>query len=179
MPLTTRDRRWAILPVLAILGLGASAMAADAPKNLVKIDDKLSTSGQPAAGYFGMLHKEGFGLVVNLAPPDSQGSLPDEGALVSNNGMIYVNIPVDWHAPTISDFDFFRAVLDGNGHRKTLVHCQLNMRASSFTFLYRAISQGVPPEEARDALDAVWVPDENWTNFMQATLAANGIEFEF
>jgi len=55
----------------------------------------------------------------------------------------------------------------------------LNMRASSFTFLYRAISQGVPPEEARDALDAVWVPDENWTNFMQSTLAANGIEFEF
>jgi protein tyrosine phosphatase (PTP) superfamily phosphohydrolase (DUF442 family) len=154
-------------------------MAADAPKNLVKIDDKLSTSGQPAAGYFGMLHKEGFGLVVNLAPPDSQGSLADEGAHVGNNGMIYVNIPVDWHAPKISDFDFFRAVLDGNGHRKTLVHCQLNMRASSFTFLYRAISQGVPPEEARDALDAVWVPDENWTNFMQSTLAANGIEFEF
>ena len=151
--------------------------AADLPKNLVQIDATLTTSAQPGAAYFDSLAKDGYGMVINLAPPQSEGSLHNEGALVAGNGLIYINIPVDWHNPTATDFAFFRAALEGNGGRRTLVHCQLNMRASSFAFLYRVISDNVAPEVALEAVNAVWVPDETWTKFIEDTLAANGIEF--
>ena len=175
-----RIRRRAGLLVMLLLAAANSVAAAgnDKPKNMVVIDDRLTTSGQPPAGYFGDLASQGFGLVINLAPPDSSGSIENEGALVANNGMIYVNIPVDWHAPTGRDFAYFRAALDASDDRRTLVHCQVNMRGSSFTFLHRVISQGVAPEDALEAVHAVWVPDATWTKFIEDTLAAHGIEFE-
>ena len=74
--------------------------------------------------------------------------MPDEGKLVAEDGPTYVNIPVSWQQPTYEDFELFSAVMNGARDRKVLVHCQLNMRASAFTFLYRVIHEGVPPEEA-------------------------------
>lgn len=164
--------------ILALIGAVHTTGAAAAPKNLVQIDAVLTTSAQPAPAYFDTLAQEGYGMVINLAPPESQGSLPDEGALVGGNGMIYVNIPVDWHKPTTDDFDFFSAALNAANGRRTLVHCQLNMRASSFVFLYRVVRNEVAPEDAAEALNAVWVPDETWTTFIEETLAAHGIDFE-
>ena len=41
----------------------------------------------------------GFDVVVNLAMPDSDNALTNEGAVVSENGMTYVHIPVPWDAP--------------------------------------------------------------------------------
>ena len=48
-----------------------------------------------------------------------------------------MNIPVDWENPQEADFERFSTTLAGAGERRVLVHCQMNMRASMFTFLYR------------------------------------------
>ena len=88
---------------------------------------------------------------MNLAPPSNQGAVADEGKLVAEDGPTYVNIPVVWQQPTYEDFELFSAVMNGARDRKVLVHCQLNMRASAFTFLYRVIHEDVRARRSHES----------------------------
>jgi protein tyrosine phosphatase (PTP) superfamily phosphohydrolase (DUF442 family) len=146
--------------------------------NYVAATERLHTAGQPDAATLATLAEQGFDLVVNLAPPTNQGAVAEEGKLVAEDGPTYVNIPVDWQKPTYEDFELFSAVMNGARNRKVLVHCQLNMRASAFTFLYRVIHEDAPPEEAMQALRAVWIPRDQWAEFTADVLARNNIDFK-
>jgi protein tyrosine phosphatase (PTP) superfamily phosphohydrolase (DUF442 family) len=148
------------------------------PRNLVKISDRLHTSGQPSEAQLKGLAAGGYGLVVNLAPPTTAGSVPDEGLLVAGNGIAYVSIPVDWDRPRYEDFVFFSEVLKRAGERRVLVHCQMNFRASTFTFLYRVIYEHADPALAYDEVTAVWAPHEQWKTFAREALARHGIAFD-
>ncbi len=168
---------------LLLLALSAAACA-QAPAdtgiavNYVAATERLHTAGQPDAATLSTLAEQGFELVVNLAPPNNQGAVAEEGKLVAEDGPTYVNIPVNWQKPTIEDFELFSAVMNGARDRKVLVHCQLNMRASAFTFLYRVVHERVPPQEAMKALQAVWIPRDQWAEFTADVLARNHIDFE-
>jgi len=146
--------------------------------NYVAASERIHTAGQPNAATLATLAEQGFELVVNLAPPNNQGAVADEGKLVAEDGPTYVNIPVNWQKPTYEDFDLFSAVMNGARDRKVLVHCQLNMRASAFTFLYRVIHEHVPPEQAMEALRAVWIPRDQWATFTADVLKRNDVAFE-
>jgi protein tyrosine phosphatase (PTP) superfamily phosphohydrolase (DUF442 family) len=169
--------------LLLLLALSAAARA-QAPAetaiavNYVAATPRLHTAGQPDAATLSTLAEQGFELVVNLAPPNNQGAVPEEGKLVAEDGPTYVNIPVNWQKPTYEDFELFSAVMNGARERKVLVHCQLNMRASAFTFLYRVVHEHVPPPEAMQALQAVWIPRDQWADFTADVLARNHIDFE-
>ncbi len=121
--------------IVALFSVTQTAGAADLPQNLVQIDATLTTSAQPSAAFFATLEKDGYGMVINLAPPQSEGSLPNEGALVGDNGLIYINIPVDWHHPTASDLPFFVPRIEAQRTvAATLLHCQLEQASSSVHF---------------------------------------------
>src|SRR5262245_3967133 len=168
------------LAFLAGAAVQHAALAADPPLavNYVAATERLHTAGQPTAETLGTLGGKGFQLVVNLAPPTNQGAVADEGKLVAAQGATYVNIPVDWQKPTYADFEMFSAVMNGAEDKKVLVHCQLNMRASAFTFLHRVVNEHVPPAEAYTALKAVWVPRDQWAEFVKMVLAKNNIKFD-
>jgi protein tyrosine phosphatase (PTP) superfamily phosphohydrolase (DUF442 family) len=169
-----------------VLSLSLAATAGGQPAgsaggigaNYVAATDRLHTAGQPDAATLSTLAEQGFELVVNLAPPNNQGAVADEGKLVAEDGPTYVNIPVNWQKPTYEDFELFSAVMNGARDRKVLVHCQLNMRASAFTFLYRVIHEQTPPEQAMEALRAVWIPRDQWATFTADVLKRNNIAFE-
>jgi protein tyrosine phosphatase (PTP) superfamily phosphohydrolase (DUF442 family) len=146
--------------------------------NYVAATDRLHTAGQPNADALGTLEGRGFELVVNLAPPTSRDAVANEGKLVAEHGAAYVNIPVDWQKPTLEDFALFSAVMNGAQDRKVLVHCQMNMRASVFTFLYRVVHEHVAPAEAFAAVQKVWVPRDQWAVFTKMVLDENDIDFE-
>lgn len=175
---TTRVCSFALLLALPMATLGQTPSATPIGVNYVAATERLHTAGQPDAAMLATLGEQGFELVVNLAPPNNQGAVPEEGKLVAERGPAYVNIPVNWQQPTYEDFELFSAVMNGARDRKTLVHCQLNMRASAFTFLYRVIHEDVPPEEAMKALSAVWIPRDQWATFTADVLARNNIDFE-
>jgi uncharacterized protein (TIGR01244 family) len=160
-------------------GQTPSAGTAGAPigANYVAATERLHTAGQPNAATLATLAEQGFELVVNLAPPSSQGAVAEEGKLVTEDGPTYVNIPVSWQQPTYDDFELFSAVMNGAGDRKVLVHCQLNMRASAFTFLYRVVHEKVPPAEAMQALRAVWIPRDQWATFTADVLKRHNVDF--
>lgn len=157
---------------------GQAPAAKPIAANYVAATERLHTAGQPDAATLATLGDQGFELVVNLAPPNNQGAVPEEGKLVAEDGPTYVNIPVNWQKPTNEDFELFSAVMNGARDRKVLVHCQLNMRASVFTFLYRVIHEHVPPEEAMKALSAVWIPKDQWAAFTADELKRHNIDFE-
>jgi protein tyrosine phosphatase (PTP) superfamily phosphohydrolase (DUF442 family) len=175
------DGRHAGLALGLLLGLQHSipTAAQDAAlPNLVFIDAVLATAGQPDRAALAALGAEGYGLVVNLAPPDARNAIADEGALVTQGGASYVSIPVAWQSPLAADFDLFSAVLDAATGRRTLVHCVVNRRASVFTFLYRVVHRREPPAEAYRELAAVWTPEPHWDAFIDDILLRHGIEFE-
>ena len=152
--------------------------SAEPPVNFVAASQRIDTSGQPSADQLAGLKDKGYGVVINLAPPTSFGSLPDEGRRVSQTGIAYVNIPVDWRAPRYEDFELFSDILDHAGGRRALVHCQINKRASLFTFLYQVVRERENPDVAYERVTAIWTPDEHWKAFAGMVLARHKIDFE-
>ena len=163
--------------LLAALALRAAAHEGPAP-NRVDISPALTTSGQPTRAFLQSLKAQGFEAVVYLAPPTVGDALAEEPRIVGGQGLLFVNIPVDWERPTGADFDAFTRVMQALAGRKVYVHCQMNFRASSMVFLHRVVTLGDPPEKAWEAVQRAWVPNATWRAFIVATLRAHRIAFE-
>ena len=146
--------------------------------NYREYSETLSSSGQPNKEQLQDIWVESFKRVVYLAFSDHDTSLENEDRIVKELGMDYVNIPVNWGSPTKNDFYLFAGALQKEPGRRTLVHCQVNFRASSFSFLYRVIYQDVPVAGAKQDLDSVWTPNTVWTSFILELLEENGISPE-
>jgi len=165
-----------LLAVAAGAPLQGTAQNAELAVNHVVVHGNLHTSGQPDSSQLSMLAERGFDLVINLAPPTSQGAVATEGKLVAENGVTYVNIPVDWLNPTYENFALFSGMLNQAGDRQILVHCQVNKRASIFTFLYQVVHTKVPVQEAFEFVEQVWIPEDQWVTFGKSVLARHGID---
>lgn len=133
----------------------------------------LSSSGQPSEAQLQVIANSGFERIVFLAFSDNDESLASEDRLVKELGMEYAHIPVDWGAPRNSDFYMFAGLMRREPGKKTLVHCQVNFRASTFSFLYRVLYQDVPIDVAKEDLNGVWVPNDTWRKFIFDVLEEN------
>ncbi len=141
--------------------------------NYLEYSDSFSSAGQPGKKQLKAVREAGFERVVFLAFSDHDESIPDEDRIVKELGMEYIHIPVDWEAPTLSDFYAFAAVMKQNPDSKTLVHCQVNFRASAFSFLYRVLYGGIPMDQAKDDMNSVWVPNATWRELIFTVLEEN------
>lgn len=155
----------------------APGAALEAP-NLVAISPLLVTSGQPGPRALAQLGALGFGAVIYLAPPTVPDAVADEPAIVQRQGLSYTNIPIAFDRPALADFESFTAALHAARGKKVLVHCQVNMRASTLVFLHRVVVGGEPPEPAYEAVAKVWSPSGPWRALIVAALAQRGIQFE-
>ncbi|MDN3922572.1 protein tyrosine phosphatase family protein [Roseateles violae] len=165
--------------ILALALLCGSALAAPAPPpNLVVIDARLSTAGQPSAEWLATLKEQGYEAVLYLAPATVSDAVREEPQLVAAQGLIWRHIPIPFGAPTAAHYEEFVRQLAELRERKLLVHCQVNMRASSLTFLYRVLVEGVDPHEAWEAVARVWTPQGPWRRLMLDQLRRRGIAFD-
>jgi protein tyrosine phosphatase (PTP) superfamily phosphohydrolase (DUF442 family) len=144
--------------------------------NFRPIGERLGTAGQPAEDQFSTIHGAGFEAVINLALPTSDNALADEGSIVTSLGMSYVHIPVNFQAPTSTDFHTFCHVMAAFEKRRVLVHCAANKRVSAFVFLYRVLIERVGIADAERDLRAIWEPDEVWSRFIKDQLGAQGTD---
>jgi len=139
-------------------------------RNFLRIDDRLATSGMLQTDDFAALRQAGFDVVINFASPTSDNALPNEGELVSVQGMTYIHIPVKFDAPQPADFERFTRVMDACAGQKVFVHCAANMRVSAFVFLHR-LRQGADRARAESDLQRIRQPDGVWQEFMNQRLA--------
>lgn len=137
-----------------------------------------SSSGQPDAEQLKALSEAGFKRVIYIAFSDNKSAIDSEDRVVKSLGMDYLQIPVDFDRPTLADFEDFAAVMNRDPKVRTLLHCQINLRASAFSFLYRVIYTGVPILDAKSDLDGIWQPDKVWFRFIVDVLKKHGLSHE-
>ncbi len=166
-----------IAAMFVFITSNASAEKGD-PDNLEKWRDGLTSSAQPSRDYLARAKASGIDMVINLAPPQSQGSIDNEGGIVGRQGIVYLNIPVNFTNPTAEDFRVFVDAMKSASKKNVLVHCQVNLRGSAFTFLYRVIHENAPEDESLKKMLGVWSPDPVWRKFIETTLASHGRKVE-
>ncbi|MDY7524120.1 protein tyrosine phosphatase family protein [Sphingomonas sp. 10B4] len=137
--------------------------------NWHRLDDQLTTSGQPSGEQFADIAALGVRDVINLALHEHPRALPDEAATVAALGMRYSHIPVAFDAPTDADFERFWTVMEEIGDRPVHIHCIVNARVSAFLYRYRRERLGWDEAQARPALDAIWRPGGVWARFIGDT----------
>jgi uncharacterized protein (TIGR01244 family) len=138
----------------------------DAIYNWRRLDDRITTSGQPTEAQLADIHALGVRHIVNLALHTHEKSLPDEAASVSRLGMTYIHIPVDFQNPTDQDFEQFCTVMERLKRDPVHIHCIANYRVSAFLYRYRRDTLGTDEAEARAEMEAIWHPDGVWADFV-------------
>ena len=139
--------------------------------NYIRIDDRLSTGGQPSVEELGAAARAGFEVVFNLAlHDDPRYSLPDERGTVQALGMTYEHIPVKFDAPTERDLLAFFDLMEKHDGRRVLLHCAANKRVTSFLGLYRVIRKGWQLEPAFAPMREIWEPNGVWAPFIATML---------
>jgi len=135
--------------------------------NYLKINNQLTTSGQPTEAQFQLIQAAGYKTVINLAPESVlENSLKTEAILLSELGIQYVHIPVDFTNPTEQDFIAFVTAIQAAVKQRVWVHCAANMRVSAFIYRYRCTVLGESQQEAYKTLKRIWEPMGVWKKFI-------------
>jgi len=143
--------------------------------NFRQYSANFASAGQPTREQFTSLSEQGFQRVVYIAFSNNPGSLADADQLSKSLGMEYMHVPVAWDKPLADDFYAFADSMQRNKGKKTLLHCQVNARATAFSFLYRVIHDKVDIAAAKADMNTVWQPNEVWRDFIFTVLAQNDI----
>ena len=146
--------------------------------NVVVISPTLVTAGQPTRESLQGLKAEGYQAVIYLAPGDSRDAVPDEAEILKSQGIEFVHVPIPWQAPEAKHLEATAAALNRLQGQKVLVHCQMNMRASAVTFLYRTVYAKEDPATAWADVKKLWTPKDQWAKFIDEQLRAGGIAFK-
>lgn len=168
------------LATLFAAALAAPVFAVEEPPaalaeivNFRQYSDVFSSAGQPTAEQFQAVADAGFERVVYIAFTNNQNALPDEDQIVKGLGMEYMQVPVDFNNPLPDEFYAFADSMRRNTDKKTLLHCQVNARATAFSFLYRVIYEDVPVAAAKADMNTVWQPNTVWRDFIFEVMAQN------
>ncbi len=135
--------------------------------NWYRLDDRVTTSGQPTEAELASIADLGVRHVINLALHTHEKALPDEAASAAGLGMTYTHIPVDFQNPTEDDFARFRDAYEATGTDTVHVHCILNYRVSAFFYRYRRDVLGMAEADARAHMDKIWTPEGVWEAFVR------------
>jgi protein tyrosine phosphatase (PTP) superfamily phosphohydrolase (DUF442 family) len=173
-------KRREIILAISCIGFGeqnAFGITLDAP-NLVEITPYLVTSGQPTPQSLADLASQGIQVVIYLAPSSVPDAVKNEGELLLRQGIEYIHIPIPFDAPKEEHFKTVSAALVRSNDKKILVHCQVNMRASTMVFLHRTITLGENPTHAYQAMSKIWSPNGPWRKLVIEQLKNNNISFQ-
>lgn len=94
--------------------------------NYKAVSETLASSGQPDEMQFKAIAEAGFEVVINLAMPNSENAIPEEGYIVTARKMVYVHLPVPFDAPTAGHLRSFFALMRAFEGKKMLgtLRCQ-------------------------------------------------------
>lgn len=139
------------------------------------VSEQIASSGMLKLEDYAQIKEYGFKHVINLLP----GNQIKEKSHVKSLGMSYKQIKVSWMKPTLSDFKTFVKLMKSYGEDKVYIHCAVNMRASSFVYLYRVTQLKEEKKNAKKDLDFVWYPEDQWKDYIENTLKAYGYDPEY
>ena len=168
-----------LLPALTLFSISSFALeevdpALDEITNFLQYSSSFASAGQPTREQFQSIADNGFERIVYIAFTNNRNALSDADQLVKSLGMEYMHVPVSFDNPLPDDFYAFADSMRRNTGKKTLLHCQVNARATAFSFLYRVIYEDIEVAEAKADMNIVWQPNAVWRDFIFEVLAQNG-----
>lgn len=134
--------------------------------NWRRLDDRVTTSGQPTEAQLAELEKLGIAHVINLGLHTHEKALSDEAACLAALGIEYIHIPVEFEQPTEADFGQFCAAMSIIGDHPVHVHCIANLRVTAFLYRWQRDVCGFEDKQAKSLMDSVWQPGGVWTAFI-------------
>ena len=134
--------------------------------NYKAISESLASSGQPEELQFKEIAEAGFEVVINLAMPNSDNAIPEEGYIVTALKMMYVHLAVPFESPMVEHLRSFFSLMQAFEGKKCWVHCAVNYRVSAFLYQYFRLVHKVSSEEAKKVIIAEWEPNLVWRGFM-------------
>lgn len=144
--------------------VGAVEKTLTSLKNYQVNTPQMLSSGLPDAAHFETFKSLGVTRVIDLIPGDRN----EEQTLVSDLGMDYHNIQVEWENPTVANFVDYVAFMESSAQQDvTLTHCKLNWRGAVFTYLYRVIRLQENEAVALEDMLAIWQPNDTWQHFIE------------
>lgn len=138
--------------------------------NYIKINELISTSGQPQAHEFKELKNEGFEVIINLCTNEPSEIYENEDKIVTDLNMSYFHIPVSFENPRVSDLKLFLNLLQCLGSNKILIHCSKNYRVSAFIYVFHKYILNTPFEEIDLSIFEEWMPEKHWQELMKVEL---------
>ena len=158
-------------PGFASDGIGARLL------NQVNFSASLTTAGQPTEQELALIAENDYDRVIFLAFSNHPKRVPNEDVIVRSLGLQFIHIPVDWDSPSLADFETFAAIMQTAPFGKTLVHCEVNFRASVFGFLYQVLYAGADMDDAMSVMQSVWVPNDTWQGFIVRVMNEKGFDY--
>lgn len=137
--------------------------------NYIPINNNLTTSGQPTPQEFEAIALDKYEIVINLALCTSTNALKDENKLVTELGMTYIHIPVDFEEPSVEHLKQFLRILSSLDDKKVWIHCTKNYRVTAFMYVFHKYIYKTPFEEIDLSLLEEWCPNEKWQELMKIT----------
>lgn len=135
-------------------------------RNFVQLTPNIGTAGQPTSEQFKSIADAGYQAVINIAMPDHEDSLDNEGALVTSLGMHYYHIPVPFKTPLPEQLQQFCRLMQTLDSYQVFVHCIMNYRVSAFMFHYLQRLKGYSSEAARSPIFEQWQIEPQWQAIM-------------
>ena len=145
--------------------------------NRIDYSPSLTTSGQPTEGELALIASVGFDRVIFLAFTNHPKAVAHEDDIVRDQGLQFIHIPVDWESPSPTDFAAFAAMMQTFSSGRTLLHCEVNFRASVFGFLYQVLFEGADVDEAMSLMQSIWVPNDTWEAFIVRVMNDKGVDY--
>lgn len=132
--------------------------------NYHRVDDRLVTGGHLLDDGVTTLKEQGVKVVIDVRDDSPSG----EKERYAEQGIEWINIPIEWRDPKKADFERFSEVMHEHQDDHVLVQCAANYRASGMTYLYRVVVEKVPEEDAAKDMLAVWDPDDydTWRKYI-------------
>lgn len=137
--------------------------------NYIKVNDTISTAGQPTKKQFKIIADNEFNIVINLAM-HNKGALAEEDKIVSKNGMMYMHLPITWKDPEIDRLKLFLHLLKTlqDEKKKVFIHCIMNYRASAFIYQYKRLV--LNQSDAKLIAPKEFKPNKVWKRLMESDI---------
>lgn len=135
--------------------------------NYIKINENISTAGQPSIEQFQQIKNENFDVVINLALSSATNALENEDKVVSELGMTYIHLPVDFEEPKLSDLNLFLRIMSGIKDKKVFIHCAKNYRVTAFMYIYHKHVLNTPFEQIDVSMFEQWTPSQKWQDLIK------------
>ena len=138
--------------------------------NFKEVNELVSCSGTLKKVNLQSLADEGYEVVTNLLPDDSEYAVNGEKGDLEKSGIRYVYIPVDWDEPKHSDFEIFESEMNAITGKKVHIHCAANYRVTAFYSIYAFKNKGWSKAEVSEFIASVWQISEYpvWNKFVSA-----------